>query len=406
MALAAPFTLGNAQRALARREVFLKSAQVVEKLARVDQVVFDKTGTLSTAGAEAVNFEGEPLSEVEQRGVYSLAQQSTHPAAVQIARATGDREAELVRSFAQVDGCGIEGNVAGRRIWMGSTYWLQSRAVVVPAAQRRNGSEVHLAVEGRYRGCFVLTGALRAQTGRMLRELSATCPIALLSGDNDRERPRFTELFGIAAPLHFNQTPLDKLQFVRQAQQAGRTVMMVGDGLNDAGALRQSDVGVAVVESIHAFSPASDVIMAAGMVPRIPALLRFARESTRVVRASFFISSLYNVVGITIAAQGLLSPVICAILMPLSSITVVAFACAATNWRARRLGRVEEQSAPGETFNIQNSKFKIQRPTESVPVLDIAGPRLSQSAEMEGPFSNNHVAAPEGGRTPQAEVVA
>ncbi len=113
--------------------------------------------------------------------------------------------------------------------------------------------------------------------------------------------------------------------------------MMVGDGLNDAGALKQSDVGVAVVESIGAFSPASDVIMSAGMVPRLDEMLRFAKSSVRVVALSFLISALYNVVGISIAACGLMSPVICAILMPLSSVTVVAFACGLTARLGRRL---------------------------------------------------------------------
>jgi Cu+-exporting ATPase len=131
---------------------------------------------------------------------------------------------------------------------------------------------------------------------------------------------------------------LDKLNFIRQLQAPGRMVMMVGDGLNDAGALKQSDVGVAVVESIGSFSPASDVIMSANMVPRLHEVLRFAKSSVRVVRLSLLISTLYNIVGITIAARGLLSPVVCAILMPVSSVTVVAFACGLTTRLGRHLG--------------------------------------------------------------------
>jgi Cu+-exporting ATPase len=113
--------------------------------------------------------------------------------------------------------------------------------------------------------------------------------------------------------------------------------MMVGDGLNDAGALQQSDVGVAVVESVGAFSPASDVIMSAQMVSRLDEILHFAKSAVRVVRAGFLISTIYNVVGISIAARGLLSPVTCAILMPLSSATVVIFACSLTNHLGRRI---------------------------------------------------------------------
>ena len=177
--------------------------------------------------------------------------------------------------------------------------------------------------------------------------LSPDYDLTLLSGDNERERARLAGLFGDSSNMRFNQSPLNKLDFIRALQQQGKTVLMAGDGLNDAGALQQSDVGVAVVESIGAFSPASDVIMAAGLVPRLGSVLRFSRGSVRVVRLSFLISSLYNVVGISFAARGLLSPVICAILMPLSSVTVVAFACGLTRLLGFQAGF--GRPAPGET---------------------------------------------------------
>jgi len=206
---------------------------------------------------------------------------------------------------------------------------------------------VHVAINGNYRGCYTLSNALRPQADKAIRQLSSYYDLALLSGDNEKERERFCGLFGQSGRLHFNQGPLHKLNFIRRLQAPGKTVMMVGDGLNDAGALRQSDVGVAVVESIGAFSPASDVIMSAGMVPRLPEVLRFAKASVRVVRLSFLISAIYNVVGVSIAARGLLSPVLCAILMPLSSVTVVGCACGLTTRLGRRIAL--EGVAKGET---------------------------------------------------------
>jgi Cu+-exporting ATPase len=116
--------------------------------------------------------------------------------------------------------------------------------------------------------------------------------------------------------------------------------MMVGDGLNDAGALKQSDVGVAVVEKVGAFSPASDVILEGRQVPRLSHILALARRSARIVHLSFGLSALYNLIGISIAAAGILSPIVCAILMPLSSVTVVLFACGMTHWAARKEGLV------------------------------------------------------------------
>jgi Cu+-exporting ATPase len=362
LALAAPFALGTAQRVLARREIFLKSPHVLETLARVDAAAFDKTGTLTAAGAAAVAWHGTPLSEREERWLYSLTRHSTHPLAVRIGEAIArEHFPEPVRSFLETAGRGMEGTVAGHEIWMGTAAWLASRgARPGEAPSPEAGSTVHVAINGVHRGCFTLASAVRPAADALIARLAARGEVALLSGDHARERERFAALFGPGAHLRFNQSPLDKLGFIRRLQAAGRTVMMVGDGLNDAGALQQSDVGVAVVENLSAFSPASDVILKAAMVPRLAEVLQFAAQSVRVVRASFLISAAYNVVGIAIAAQGLLSPVVCAILMPLSSVTVVGFACGLTAWLGRRLNggewnaRSRGDSAPQpSTFNPQ-----------------------------------------------------
>lgn len=340
LALAAPFALGTAQRVLGRQKIFLKNPSVIEALARVKTIVFDKTGTLTASGAGAIVFLGEGLQDDEKAHIYGVTQHSTHPYAVRIAESLkAEHSAAPVRSFSETAGCGIEGIVASHEIWMGSAGWLQSKGVQFDIPLANPGSVVHVALNGIYRGCFTLASALRPETGDAIRKLSSSYDLALLSGDNEKEREQFGGLFGKADQLHFNQSPLDKLNFIRQIRSPGKIVMMVGDGLNDAGALKQSDVGVAVVESVGAFSPASDIIMSAGMVPRLNDVLQFAKSSVRVVRASLLISALYNVAGITIAAQGRMSPVICAILMPLSSVTVVAFACGLTARLGRRIDR-------------------------------------------------------------------
>jgi Cu+-exporting ATPase len=184
----------------------------------------------------------------------------------------------------------------------------------------------------------LVSNTLRSEVGELVADLRSSHELTLLSGDNGRERSRFRTVFGDSATLAFDRTPIQKLEFIQNRQNAGRTVMMVGDGLNDSGALRQSDVGVAVVERIGAFSPASDVILEATRLPRLAEVLRFAKTTAGLVRASFVISTLYNVVGLSIAASGQLSPVVCAILMPLSSVTVVAFAVGSVEWRGRRAG--------------------------------------------------------------------
>ncbi len=353
LALAAPFALGTAQRVLARRQVFLKNPQVLETLTQVDTVVFDKTGTLTAAGAGAIVFHGAPLTEAEEGWLYSVTRHSTHPYAVRIgADIARQHFPEPVRSFLETAGGGMEGSVSGREIWMGSAAWLASRGGQLGTAGDRQadgpalgGSVVHVAIDGVYRGYYELASALRPQTAQLLDALARNYELALLSGDNAKQCARFTPWFGESTHLRFNQSPLTKLGFIQELQQSGRTVLMVGDGLNDAGALRQSDVGIAVVENINAFSPASDVILAAPMVVRLADVLRFSQASVGVVQAAFLISTVYNLVGISIAASGNLSPVVCAILMPLSSVTVVAFACGMTSWWGRRLGPVRDLEA-------------------------------------------------------------
>ena len=335
LALAAPFALGTAQRLLAARNVFLKNASITEALAKVNMVVFDKTGTLTGAGAGAISFEGAPLNLVERNAIAAMTSQSTHPNSVRIAEYLTVETAEHVRSFAEHAGCGIEGVVAGLEIWIGSAAWLTSRGVEI-SSSATTSSVVHIAINKKHRGHFVLTSAIRPRVDGMLRNLSADCDLVLLSGDNEKQRESFAGLFNKDAELRFNQSPQQKLEFIAQTQQRGKSVMMVGDGLNDAGALKQGDVGIAVVDSISAFSPASDVIMSAAMVPQLDRVLEFARRSVQFVRLSFLVSTVYNVIGISIAARGLLSPVVCAILMPLSSVSVVVFASAMTTWVGRR----------------------------------------------------------------------
>ena len=333
LALAAPFSLGAAVRALGRRDIFLRNSQVIETVAKVSTVVFDKTGTLT--GTSSLQFEGSPLSRREAAIVHALSRHSTHPYACRIAETLAAEPLEL-RSFRESAGNGMEGCIDGREILMGSAPWFRSRGIEISFGTAARGSIVHLALNGLWRGAFHLGSALRADADQLLASLSAVCEVSLLSGDNEKERARFRTLFGPGAELRFNQSPLDKLDFVRDRQQAGHRVMMVGDGLNDAGALQQSDVGIAVVENVSSFSPASDVIMASRMVPRISDLLGFAKRTVGIVKAGFIISAAYNVIGIAIAASGRLSPIVCAILMPLSSITVVVFATGAVNWLARR----------------------------------------------------------------------
>jgi Cu+-exporting ATPase len=236
--------------------------------------------------------------------------------------------------------------VAGHDILLGSRSWVGAAVSISGAGNGPVTGSVWVAIDGRLRGAFTLENSLRPEVAAMIARLGGRYELALLSGDNEREAARFEEVFAGRAILKFNQTPADKLNFIRSLQARGRRVMMVGDGLNDAGALRQADVGVAVVEAAGAFSPASDVILHAAELPRLPRVLEFSRRAVRVVRAGFAISAVYNIAGVGIAAAGLLQPMVCAILMPISSASVVFFSCSATTWTARRMGLLKQPPWP------------------------------------------------------------
>ena len=362
LALAAPFTHGTAQRILARLKIFLKNALVVERLAAVDTIVLDKTGTLTTAAAGGVEFVSAEagLSVEENDWIASLARHSTHSNSVRIAKALGAAVLPVAR-FKETPGCGIAGEIAGHKILLGSRPWLEQCGVAAGEGSRSSGGgAVCVAIDGKLCGAFALENTLRPEVEKLIAQLGGRFELALLSGDNEREAARFKKLFGARATLKFNQSPADKLNFIRELQSRGRKVMMVGDGLNDAGALKQAEVGVAVVEQIGIFSPASDVILDAAELPRLARVLAFSRHAARVVRAGFVISAIYNLLGVSIAAAGLLSPIVCAILMPLSSATVVAFSCGATAWLGRKLEAEKLQVTSLSRANLQPSTFNLQ----------------------------------------------
>lgn len=342
LALATPFTFGTAQRLLGRIGMFFRNASVVERLAQVSVIVFDKTGTLTAPHLSEATFQGVPLGSEERTWVCSLSRHSAHPHSVGLYEALRTRHSLPPAEFVEeTPGAGIAGQVQNHQILLGSRQWLAARGVRFGAESGDAGSAgsvIAMSIDGVFRGVFVLENALRPAVAELLKRLGKTYELALLSGDNERERARFREFFGHDSRIQFNQSPLDKLEFVRRLQDAGKKVMMVGDGLNDAGALNQSDVGVAVVEKVGAFSPASDVILEAGQLERLGEILTLARQARRAVWVSLGLSAVYNLIGVSVAAAGVLSPLFCAILMPLSSVSVVAFACAATSRAFHRTG--------------------------------------------------------------------
>ena len=184
-------------------------------------------------------------------------------------------------------------------------------------------------------GKFIFKNEYRENLGQLFTHLDEY-RIHILSGDNESEKKKLEELIPHIDAMAFNQDPESKLNYIKTLQDKGEKVAMLGDGLNDAGALKQSNVGIAVADDTNSFTPSSDVIMDGAKIPLLDRYLSLSKDAITIVKITFVISFLYNIIGLTYAVMGQMSPLFAAILMPISSITVVAFTTVATWLRSTK----------------------------------------------------------------------
>ena len=335
LALSSPFALGTALRIFGRKGFYVKNTETVEALSKINTIIMDKTGTLTESKQETIEFTGEVLSHEEQQMVKSLVKHSTHPLSQKIYQALDAAAVLAVHGFEEFTGKGIKGEVLGHVIKVGSMDWVQVTADHIDAEDMK--TRVYLSIDGKLKGSFLIANRYRQGLRPLLSGLAKHFKLILLSGDTEREKATMVNLFGKEEDLHFRQTPEDKLAFVSGIQQGDTHVLMVGDGLNDAGALKASEVGIVVTDDISAFSPASDAILTGKNMNFLDTFIKMSNATMSVIIASFIISILYNVIGISFAVSGKLSPLVSAILMPASSISVVIFTTFATRLCARMM---------------------------------------------------------------------
>ncbi|HEY0975897.1 MAG TPA: heavy metal translocating P-type ATPase [Flavobacteriales bacterium] len=328
LALSMPFAYGHTMRLMGQRGLFLRDAEVVERMAHVDAVVFDKTGTLTAREAHEVDRSGISLSAQECSWVRSLARNSTHPLSVVLFHELKGDVLE-VSDVVDVPGRGVQGVVDGVPVRLGSALFCEG-----PEAPCASGhAQVHVWIDGHHRGRYDIRKHARAGILQAVERLGAKARVALLTGDRQVD-PELASAFS-RADVRTSCSPVDKTRAIVGYQQQGHRVLMVGDGLNDAGALAQSDVGITVTETSAALTPASDAILDATAIARLPHFLHMARQARRIVIASLCISLCYNITGVSLAVAGYMTPLIAAILMPLSSVSVVGFVTLAVTLTAR-----------------------------------------------------------------------
>ncbi|MEO8232195.1 MAG: heavy metal translocating P-type ATPase metal-binding domain-containing protein [Ignavibacteriota bacterium] len=340
LALSTPFTLGNTMRIFGRNKFYLKNASVVEMMAKINSIVFDKTGTITESGKSDIIYTGRILNPTEQKCIKSLVRGSTHPLSKKIFDSIDGEDFFPVTKFNEPTGKGIEGVVYGNIIKIGSSDFVdyKKNETEIDIIKTR----VYVSMNSEVVGNFTISNSYRTGIDKVVKNLSNEYQLSLLSGDNNGEKENLLKIFNSDSQLYFKQSPEDKLNFIKKLQSDKSKVLMIGDGLNDAGALSQSDVGISVTDDVSNFTPACDAIIDSGQLKNIAAFLKFSKSSLKIIHLNFLISFFYNLVGLSFAINGMLSPLIAAVLMPISSISVVLVATLATNLIAKKRGLLSQ----------------------------------------------------------------
>jgi Cu+-exporting ATPase len=332
LALTAPFTMGNVLRILGKKKFYLKNALVIEQLAKVDTIVFDKTGTITTNQKSNISYEGKALSEENLIIVKNVLRASNHPLSRMLYDFLPESKRYKINDFEEITGKGIQAEIEGNEVQIGSAAFvgkLEENSI--------QQTSVHIKINEVYYGKYIFNNQYREGLAELFEQLSQNYQIKVLSGDNEGERETLESILPKNTELVFNQKPEQKLEFIKKLQQEGKNVMMVGDGLNDAGALAQSNIGISISENVNVFSPACDAILDAGEFKKLNYFLKLSQKSITTIKMSFALSLLYNVVGLSFAITGNLQPLVAAIIMPLSTVTIVSFVTVMSNFYARRL---------------------------------------------------------------------
>lgn len=332
IALAAPFALGNLLRIFGKQKFYLKNATVIEQLASINSIIFDKTGTLTTNKENTVSYIGNDLNTQEKNFLKSTLRASNHPLSRTLYNTFKSADIVPITNYNELVGKGIEADYKGNKIKLGSASFVKKDGETFTL-----DTSVHISFNNVYKGKFTFKNSYRKGVKELFNSLKKDYTLSVVSGDNEGEKDFLSANLPTNTKLLFNKKPEDKLEVVADFQKENQKVAMIGDGLNDAGALAKSDVGISLSENINVFSPACDAILDASQFHKIEAFLVASKKGISVIKQSFLLSLCYNVVGLYFAVKGDLMPVIAAILMPLSSISIVVFTTISTNFIGKKI---------------------------------------------------------------------
>lgn len=332
LAMSTPFTLGNLLRIFGNKKFYLKNAGVIEQLAKADTVIFDKTGTITSNKKSSINYEGIILTPHEESLLKNTLRASNHPLSRTLYSMLAEYDIVPLDDYTETVGKGMEASLQQQKMKIGSAEFVGDKT-----GKPSLSTSVHISSNDEYKGRYIFYNEYREGVSDLFADFEKEYHISILSGDNEGEKSRLKKLLPQKTEMLFDQKSEDKLRYIKSLQEQGRKVIMVGDGLNDAGALAQSEVGIAISENVNVFSPACDAILDASKFQQLHQFVTAAKKSISVIKVSIVLSFLYNLVGLYFAVTGQLSPIIAAILMPLSSISIIVFATICTNVIGRRI---------------------------------------------------------------------
>lgn len=341
LGLATPMSIGVGVGKGAGIGVLIRSAEALERMEKIDTLVVDKTGTLTEGKPQVVAILPAPgLTEAEALSLAaSLERSSEHPLAAAIVAAAHGRSLALQEStdFASITGKGVHGTVAGRDVAVGSAELMTDLAIAFgdlgekADALRSDGATVlYMAVDGRAGAVVAIADPIKSSTQSALNGLRADgVHIVMLTGDHQTTAQAVARKLGIEA-FQGDVLPEDKRRLVRSLRSEGRVVAMAGDGVNDAPALAEADVGIAMGTGTEVAMQSAGITLVKGDLAGIARARALSRATMRNIRQNLVFAFLYNILGIPVAAGALypalgllLSPVVAALAMSLSSVSVI-----------------------------------------------------------------------------------
>ncbi|WP_341656560.1 HAD-IC family P-type ATPase [Blattabacterium cuenoti] len=335
LVLSTPLIFGNMIRIFSKKGFYVKDIITMERISSSKTLIFDKTGTITDPNKEKIYFVGNMKNE-EKKMIASLLKNSSHPLSQKILSELSIKDFYFIKNFREIIGKGLEGIIKNVPVKIGSSKYLGIKNKIINENEI-NKTTVFISINHKFIGYFLFRNYYREGIEKMFQDLKKY-KIVILSGDqNNLEKKYLQSILPKSSQVFFSQSPEDKLNYVKKLQEKGEKIIMFGDGINDCAALNQSEVGISVSENPTSFFPSCDAFMQSNCINQIFLFLKISKVSTKLVFMNLMISLLYNSVGIFFAVTGKLNPFISAILMPLSSFSVIFFSIISTWIVSRKL---------------------------------------------------------------------